>query len=209
MSETETTAPAAETEAVISTESQPAVGVPAPAADPQDEARLRREDVVSAWAGIRPLMPTTGSSVSASREHAVDQRDGSVTITGGKLTTYRVMARQVVDAVQEILGLGSRSRTDTRAMRDDSREMNALSDGSGELRAEIVAGLPYRMGEMRWAVDRELACTLGDLLIRRTHVAFETPDNGRAGARRVATFLDWDAQSLEIRRRGRADFHDR
>ena len=161
------------------------------------EARLRREDVVSAWAGIRPLMPTTGSSVSASREHAIDQRDGSVTITGGKLTTYRVMARQVVDAVQEILGLGSRSRTDTRAMRDDSREMNALSDGSGELRAEIVAGLPYRMGEMRWAVDRELACTLGDLLIRRTHVAFETPDNGRAAARRVATFLDWDAQSLE------------
>jgi len=48
-----------------------------------------------------------------------------------------------------------------------------------------------------WAVEREMAYTIGDLLIRRTHVAFETPDHGRAAARRVATFLGWDAKELE------------
>ena len=162
------------------------------------DARLRRQDVVSAWAGIRPLMPTTGSSVSASREHAIGHHDGSVTITGGKLTTYRVMARQVVDVVQRVLGTGGhRGRSDRRLLPDDSRAMNALCASSPELRAEIVSGLPYRMGEMRWGVERELACTLGDLLIRRTHLAFETPDNGRAAARRVAGFLGWDAKELE------------
>ena len=36
-----------------------------------------------------------------------------------------------------------------------------------------------------------MACTLGDLLIRRVHVAFETRDNGRAAARKVAAFLGW------------------
>jgi len=162
------------------------------------DASLRRQDVVSAWAGIRPLMPTTGSSVSASREHAIDHHDGSVAITGGKLTTYRVMARQVVDVVQQVLGRsGNHARADMRALPDDSREMNAFCETSAELRAEVVAGLPYRMGEMRWGVDRELACTLGDLLIRRTHIAFETQDNGRAAARRVATFLGWDARAVE------------
>jgi glycerol-3-phosphate dehydrogenase len=162
------------------------------------DARLRRQDVVSAWAGIRPLMPTTGSSVSASREHAIEHHDGSVTITGGKLTTYRVMARQVVDVVQRVLGAGDgRGRADRRLLPDDIRAMNALCESSPELRAEIVAGLPYRMGEMRWGVERELACTLGDLLIRRTHLAFETPDNGRAAARRVSAFLGWDAKELD------------
>ena len=74
--------------------------------------------------------------------------------------------------------------------------MNELAERSAQTRAEIEHGLPYRMGEMQWGVERELAWTLGDLLIRRTHVAFETRDNGRAAARRVAEFitplLGWD-----------------
>src|SRR5262245_53627118 len=61
------------------------------------EARLARADVVSAWAGIRPLVPTgkpqrrNGNPSSVSREHAITRGEhGVVTITGGKLTTYRV-----------------------------------------------------------------------------------------------------------------------
>lgn len=154
------------------------------------DARLARGDVVAAWAGIRPLMPTKGSSVAASREHAIERRDGTVTITGGKLTTYRVMARQVVDVVQEVLG-GRKTRAPTGEQPLPGGDVPA-PDG-----VEVVAGLPYRMSEMRWGVDRELACTLGDLLIRRSHVAFETRDNGRAAARRVATFLGWGAKELE------------
>jgi glycerol-3-phosphate dehydrogenase len=63
-------------------------------------ARLGRGDVISAWAGIRPLAATgTGDSVSASREHAIAVTPtGVVTITGGKLTTFRIMAAQTVEA---------------------------------------------------------------------------------------------------------------
>ncbi len=62
---------------------------------------LRREDIVGTYAGLRPLIaPSGGSTVKASREHRVTvERTGVVRIGGGKYTTYRVMARDVIDAV--------------------------------------------------------------------------------------------------------------
>ncbi len=62
---------------------------------------LRRADVVGTYAGLRPLIaPSDGSTVKASREHKVTaEPNGVVRIGGGKYTTYRVMARDVVDAV--------------------------------------------------------------------------------------------------------------
>jgi glycerol-3-phosphate dehydrogenase len=154
------------------------------------DARLDRQDVIAAWAGIRPLLPTTGSSVSATREHLITTSGRSVVIAGGKLTTYRVMARQAVDAVQRIL-----RRPPGRAPTGD-RMLPAVG-GPDNVEGDVVPGLTYRLADLRRAVDRELAATLGDLLIRRTRVAFETPDNGRAAARRVATYLGWDSKELE------------
>jgi glycerol-3-phosphate dehydrogenase len=62
---------------------------------------LRRSDVVGTYAGLRPLIaPSRGSTVKASREHRVTvEQNGIVRIAGGKFTTYRVMARDVIDAV--------------------------------------------------------------------------------------------------------------
>jgi glycerol-3-phosphate dehydrogenase len=159
------------------------------------EAHLSRDDVIAAWAGIRPLVPTTRSSVAASREHAVTRVGSSVAITGGKLTTYRVMAEEVVDAAREILRMPRRrATTGSRPFPD---RMSAVADAG----REVEVGLPYRLHDLRVGVERELACTLGDLLIRRTHVAHETRDNGRATARRVADFvaplLGWDAPAKE------------
>jgi glycerol-3-phosphate dehydrogenase len=72
-------------------------------------ARLNRDDVVTAWAGLRPLVASdasAGDPGAVSREHAVTERvPGLVRITGGKLTTYRVMASDGVDAVQRSLGV--------------------------------------------------------------------------------------------------------
>jgi glycerol-3-phosphate dehydrogenase len=61
---------------------------------------LTRNDVVGTFAGLRPLIaPSGGSTVKASREHRVTtESNGVVRIGGGKYTTYRVMARDVVDA---------------------------------------------------------------------------------------------------------------
>ena len=62
---------------------------------------LTRADVVGTYAGLRPLIaPSDGSTVKASREHRVTvEANGVVRIGGGKYTTYRVMARDVIDAV--------------------------------------------------------------------------------------------------------------
>jgi glycerol-3-phosphate dehydrogenase len=155
------------------------------------DAHLEGVDVVAAWAGIRPLMPTRQSSVAASREHLITRGLGGrgVTITGGKLTTYRVMARQVVDVVQKILGMPR-----TKARTNDRKLPGEIPTPTGDA---VVDGLPYRTGEVHWFVERELACTLGDILIRRTKIAFETKDNGREAARKVAEIvapaLGWDA----------------
>jgi glycerol-3-phosphate dehydrogenase len=69
-----------------------------------------REDVVSAWAGIRPLVASgysgAGDANSASREHAIHSSpSGVLAISGGKLTTYRVMASDMVNAVEKALGV--------------------------------------------------------------------------------------------------------
>jgi glycerol-3-phosphate dehydrogenase len=79
-------------------------------------AALTPGDVVAAWAGIRPLVAAgfTRDPASASREHRIDRSaSGLVSVTGGKLTTYRSMAAEVVSVVERALGHApSRSRTE-------------------------------------------------------------------------------------------------
>jgi glycerol-3-phosphate dehydrogenase len=200
------------------------------------DAALTRQDVVAAWAGLRPLLAGSadtngGDPGSASREHAILERvPGLVSVTGGKLTTYRVMARDTVDAVQRALGrTRARARTAREALpggrlTDVRREIERAAELVGDaavaerlvhahgsawrdvwatataepdLAVRIDESRPYLLAELRYAVTHELACTLGDLLIRRTPVAFETRDHGRAAARRaaplVARWLGWSA----------------
>lgn len=196
------------------------------------DARLVEADVVSAWAGIRPLVSSEAGPGAASREHAiVTGDDGVVSITGGKLTTYRIMAAQTVDAVERALQLRPR-KVPTRELPLPGGDIPSLAGeiaaahretGDGALaqhlverygsawravweaiaregREALVPGLAYTMGELRWCARHEMAETLGDLLIRRTHVAFETRDHGRSVAAAVARAVGWDAE------RGVADY---
>ena len=205
------------------------------------DAHLTRSDVVAAWAGIRPLLPAArDDSVSASREHAVTRGPaGVVTVTGGKLTTYRVMAEDVLRALPRETGRGRLARPTRTAPLPGAAGLDvrlAIADamrsvGDPRLGAHLVEAfgsrwtdawawmgrepdgrdrvhpmLPYTFGELRHAAREELACTLGDLLIRRTHLAFETRDQGRSVAAEVAArvgpVLGWDAsrQAVEVRR---------
>jgi glycerol-3-phosphate dehydrogenase len=186
-------------------------------------AQLTPNDVISAWAGIRPLVATGGDTPgAASREHAVTTSPrGLVSITGGKLTTYRVMAADVLDVVRAKINQtppsgkarsvplpgGDFDSFDTLIARataatNDAAMARHLATTYGtrwtatwaEIQqpggSVIVAdGLPYTIGELRYAATNEMAYTLGDLLIRRTRVAFETSDHGLAAAERVAVAL--------------------
>lgn len=78
-------------------------------------------DVIGAWAGLRPLVAGTASARTAdlSRRHHVAEADGVVTVTGGKLTTYRQMAADAVDVVVGLLSGGDdrRRRSKTKRLR--------------------------------------------------------------------------------------------
>ncbi len=69
------------------------------------DAKLAEADVISAWAGVRPLVAHSGTSANdASREHHIaTAASGLISVTGGKLTTYRAMAAELVDVVEKAL----------------------------------------------------------------------------------------------------------
>ncbi|MEX1177874.1 MAG: glycerol-3-phosphate dehydrogenase/oxidase [Nitriliruptor sp.] len=95
---------------------------------------LTAEDAVGAWAGLRPLLAATGGAATAdlSRRHTiVEGPDGLVTITGGKLTTFRRMAADVVDRLAAREGWPARSTT--------ARTMLGSSGPVGEGRAHLRA----------------------------------------------------------------------
>lgn len=194
-------------------------------------ATLVPNDVVAAWAGIRPLVASgfTKDPASASREHRIDRSaSGMISVSGGKLTTYRSMAAEVVTVVERALGrthvrpttqsvplpggdvgLDEARRTAERAVGDAViarrlveahgsrwREVSALTADEPALARRIVRDLPYLLAEVVYAVEREMAVTLADVLVRRLRIAYEAPDHGRA-ASRVATAvlagrLGWD-----------------
>ena len=199
-------------------------------------AHLIPGDVVSAWAGIRPLVGGgTGDPGRASREHALTwTAPGLLTISGGKLTTYRAMAREVVDEVTRALGdrRPRRSPTDRAPLPGGDflsadRELAAARDATGmpstaehlvhaygrewrdvwaivgsnaALAAPVSPTLPYIVAELHFAIQREMAMTLSDLLIRRMHIAYEARDHGAAAApavaRVVAPLLGWSADDM-------------
>jgi glycerol-3-phosphate dehydrogenase len=94
---------------------------------------LRQDDVVGTFAGLRPLIaPSGGSTVKASREHRVTvESNGVVRIAGGKYTTYRVMARDVIDAV-----LG---REAARRRPSDTAERRLIGAADGPERERLAA----------------------------------------------------------------------
>jgi glycerol-3-phosphate dehydrogenase len=171
-------------------------------------AQLERGDVVSAWAGIRPLASGGASSPSAvSREHSiVTDGSGVINVTGGKLTTYRSMAAEIVDSVQQSLGEElDRAPTDSVELpgADRASEIARLQREDARLSEPLVAGLPYTGGHLVYGVTKEMAQNLSDLLIRRVHLAFETKDHGTSVAARaadiVAPLLGWDDQTKSAR----------
>ena len=120
-------------------------------------------------------------------------------MVGGKLTTYRAMAEETVDAVVARLGGGRRGRSPRgcrwwarhRARRSTGwRRLSGWSPGtarrrrssSGSGRRPVLAGRSETVGELRFAVRHEGARTVGDLLDRRTRIGLVPADRARAVA---------------------------
>jgi glycerol-3-phosphate dehydrogenase len=162
---------------------------------------LGAEDVAGAFAGVRPLISTGDprKSVDISRRAELyETSSGMVTITGGKLTTWRRMARMAVDRLVEREGRELPCRTaelplgmpmdpgqlpevegvgaDTRRHLADrygyaARDVLELAAAAPELRGRIVPEAPDLVAEAAFAARREQARSAGDALLRRTRLA--------------------------------------
>ena len=204
-------------------------------------AHLTPEDVTAAWTGVRPLVadPHAATTAQVSREHVLLTGPGRMlTIAGGKLTTYRRMAAQVVDEVtRELHRLDGRPRA-ARAPTDreplpggEARDLTPIAAAAEELglSAATAAHLVARYGaevpallnlvaadrelatplhpahpaiaaQVVYAVRREWAQTVADVLVRRLRLREETDDRGVAAApavaRRIGALLGWDAAQV-------------
>ena len=158
----------------------------------------RPADVLSTWAGLRPLVggEEQGAATSElSRDHTLSiSESGLVTIAGGKWTTYRRMAEATVDQAATIAGLPDRP-CPTRELRihgwisgsgsgsspgsgggaaeladygADEPALQVLIRGDARYARQLHPRLPYLAGEVVWAAREEMARTVEDVLARRT-----------------------------------------
>jgi len=172
---------------------------------------IDESDILGTWAGLRPLVAAAKSERTAdlSRRHSVHTSpSGVVTVTGGKLTTYRRMAADTVDQLVEILGRGGRSHTRRIALHGadgwdapdipkelgerygaDARAVMAIERDDPGLARPLIENLPYTRAEVVYAVRNEMARTVDDVLARRTRARLLARDASAAAAADVAALM--------------------
>lgn len=210
------------------------------------EANLTRDDVLYTYSGVRPLpYKAEGAEGSVTRSHVIYDHakqepkiNGLLSIIGGKLTTYRNLSRQTVDAVYKKLGTKPPPSATDRvplpggAVRDldaFAAEFTARSGLDGMLASRLLKVYGARaydvlaeagedpslkqpltspatvetalMGcEVLYAFRREMAQTLGDVLLRRSMVAYGPDvalDSADAAAEVAVEHLGWSRERAE------------
>ncbi len=150
----------------------------------------KREDLLSVFAGIRPLVGKGQNTARLSRDHTIlISRSGLITVAGGKWTTYRKMAQDVIDKAIRIGALAEspcvtqrlhlhgynpgRHHTDAWvSYGTDGTQLNKLIEQQPLWGNLLHPRLPYLPVEVVWAVREEMARTLEDVLARRTRALF-------------------------------------
>ena len=131
------------------------------------QAKLSERDVLTSWAGLRPLIADSrGRPSDISRSHEIHNPEpGWWDVAGGKLTTYRLMAEQVLDKIVAWLKSGGLAM-EARPCRTANEPLLAASEVDG------VSGiLPPALGAgaVQNACVREWAVHLEDVMLRRTN----------------------------------------
>jgi glycerol-3-phosphate dehydrogenase len=177
----------------------------------------RRSDVLSVFAGIRPLVGSTGAAsgvvrtAALSRDHIIHiDRSGLVTVCGGKWTTYRHMAEDCVDQAATLAQLpekpcvthylhihgfhdGAQPSDPLAIYGTDAREIRMLVETDAQLGEPLHPALPCIGAEVVWAARQEMARTIEDVLARRTRALFL---NARAALEMAPAVADLMAKEL-------------
>ena len=173
-----------------------------------------RADILSVFAGIRPLVRVTGATSTAalSRDHVIHiDQSGLLTICGGKWTTYRHMAEDCVNQAATLAELPERPCVTHHlnihgchpaankfgalaAYGSDALEVRKLMDAHPHLAEPLHPALPYVKAQVVWAARSELARTVEDVLARRTRALFL---NARAAIQMAPAVADLLAPELD------------
>ncbi|MBV8378913.1 MAG: FAD-dependent oxidoreductase [Verrucomicrobia bacterium] len=177
----------------------------------------RESDVLSCFAGLRPLVKPGHASSTAgiSREHTLlVSSSGLVTITGGKWTTYRRMGEDCINRATEVGGFSSvPSKTATLPLHGsssadetfsppahlavygtDRKKVEELAASEAGLGERLHDRLPYLKAEVVWAARQEMARTVEDVLARRTRALLLDSAAAIEAAPRVAEILAAELQ---------------
>jgi glycerol-3-phosphate dehydrogenase len=183
-----------------------------------------RSDVLSVYAGLRPLVKVgdAKSTATLSRDHTIlISNAGLLTIAGGKWTTYRKMAEDAVEQAQTMAGFEERPcKTDhlqihgwtrqaipeasLRVYGADAPAIREIARQEPDLAEKIHPELPYIGAEVVWAVRAEMARTVEDVLARRTRALLLGARASIEAAPRVAELMarelkrdgDWQKQTV-------------
>jgi glycerol-3-phosphate dehydrogenase len=173
--------------------------------------KLTADDVLSTWAGVRPVIDTGIADPSKeSREHVVWNEDGLLTVTGGKLTTFRMMARQALQALQGALPELKAPASAEPLLEQQARAADWLAPLDSHARQRLlglygadapmvyhaspgdcspIEGTPALWSELRWAARSEGVVHLDDLLLRRVRLGMLLPEGGAGLLARIRTLV--------------------
>jgi glycerol-3-phosphate dehydrogenase len=184
-----------------------------------------REDVLSVYCGVRPLVRSPGDKGTAAlaRDHVLMiSKSNLVTITGGKWTTYRKMAEDTVDTAALVAGLEERP-SPTRDLRlhgwlkqpeksdgllslygSDEPAVRRVMAEAPEWGERMHERLPHYLGEAAWGARHEMARTVEDVLARRTRAllldarasAEAAPAVARVLARELSHGANWERDQV-------------
>lgn len=174
------------------------------AQDQFPDANVSAADIISTYAGVRPVISKDRSKDPSKekRDHQVWVDQGLVSVSGGKLTTFRLIARDTLQAAKPFLQ-GAAFNNDAedvfqrstltpqqlnlqdqnRALRLIGRYGNAaktLLESAPEQERQPIAGTAFCLAEMRWSCRNEQIVHLDDLLLRRTRVGLLLKNGGEA-----------------------------
>ncbi|MGN5953657.1 glycerol-3-phosphate dehydrogenase/oxidase [Sphingobacterium lactis] len=169
-----------------------------------------RADILSIYAGLRPLAAPTdkdsGSTKEISRDHKLIKSESDlITITGGKWTTYRKMAEDTVNLAIETAKLievpcKTKQLPIHGATKDryhghwslygkDYAAIQQLAQEDPSLREELVAGYDYQAVEVVWSCRNEMICKVEDFLARRSRLLLLDAKASMVAAPKVARIM--------------------
>lgn len=178
---------------------------------------LERRDIQATFSGLRPVVDTgKADPCKESREYALWEEQGLLTVAGGKLTTFRLMAHAGLSKVKKWL---PGARLDKRRVLDKipgsldranqlappaqlrlagryGADALALVDAAEPGELDLIGGSMTRWAELRWAARAEGVVHLEDLLLRRVRLGLELPEGGAPWMQHIREIvqpeLRWD-----------------